>query len=687
MRRTFSVAVVLFVVLGMGLVFARMPFYNLLIKQYPNINSSRIDFCLCHTNRLGGGERNYYGKDYEKARDFKAIEQKDSDGDKYTNIAEILALTHPGDPMDFPVDEDSPSVEITFPKTGDTIGALSFKALGRASDNVGIKKVVVRCDDERKEVQAKDGKWEADLKLKKAGAKKLIVTAYDLSDNEATVTVEFKVEYEDKEAPKVFITYPLDTQVIDFMPIKVTGTATDDGAIAYVDYSTNAGKSWNKATGTDSWFFILETVPEGEFKFRMRAADTAGNMSSEYERRFYVRLPEIPTPTISYPINGMTVDTGNITVSGTTMLPAIGVRIKVDGGNPTSVKSEDGFWQMDVNNLKPGEHKIEVCPYDRFNRVGNTCANVEFVYVVRDTTPPAINLESPRENIEYELGKILVSGTAQDESQVQKVEVSLDGVGWMAANGKEKWSREIVMDKPGSYRVYVRAFDTIGNFNKEPASAKFNVLPSFEIQIREADSDMIGEGLLKTKVKFTRRLETLPEITIVGSTANLSKNAVTNQEYEVTATLGGGVSTLKIKAMFQGKPFEAKKDFVYKVEVKMAIGSKTMIVNGLSKSIPASPVIISGRTYIPFRSIGEALRAEVFWDEKKKEATYRLGTNTYTLTLNSTLAKVNGQVIKISNAPLMVGGRLMMPIRVVADLLKANVEFNQVTKIITLTIP
>jgi len=98
-------------------------------------------------------------------------------------------------------------------------------------------------------------------------------------------------------------------------------------------------------------------------------------------------------------------------------------------------------------------------------------------------------------------------------------------------------------------------------------------------------------------------------------------------------------------------------------------------------------VIVSGRTYIPFRSIGEALRAEVFWDEKKKEATYKLGTNTYTLTLNSTLAKVNGQVVKISNAPLMVGGRLMMPIRVVADLLKANIEYNQITKIITLTIP
>jgi hypothetical protein len=687
MRRTFSVAVILFVVLGMGLALARMTFYNLLIKQYPSINSSRIDFCLCHTNKLGGGERSSYGKDWEKSRDFKAIEQKDSDGDKYSNIAEIMALTNPGDPMDFPVDNDPPSVEITFPKKGDTIDSLTFKALGRATDNASIKKVVVKCDDERKEVLVKDGRWEVELKLKKSGAKKLFATAYDMSDNETTATVEFKVDYEDVESPKVFISYPLDTQVIDFMPIKVQGIATDDGSIAFVEYSINAGKDWSKATGTDNWFFILDTVPEGEFKFKVRALDASGNMSSVYERRFYVRLPEIPAPTISYPVNGMTVDTGNITISGITMLPAVGVKIRVDEGNPLSAKSEDGFWQMDVNNLKPGTHKIEVCPFDRYNRVGSSCVSAEFTYTVRDTTPPTINLDSPRENVEYEVGKILVSGTAQDETQVQKVEISLDGVNWILAIGKEKWSHELMISKSGSYRIYVRAFDSLGNFNKEPISAKFNVLPLFEIQLLEADSDMIKDGLLRTKVKFTRRLEILPEITIVGSTANLSKNAVNNQEYEITATLGGGISTVKIKAIFQGKPFEASKDFMYNVEVKMAVGSKTMIVNGMNKSIPAPPVIIDGRTYIPFRSIGEALRAEVFWDEKKKEATYKLGTNTYTLILGSTLAKVNGKVTKISNAPLMVGGRLMMPIRVVADLLKAKIEFNQITKIITLTMP
>lgn len=687
MKRTFLAVLAIFAVLGAGLVLARMHYYNLLIKQYPIINGSRIDNCLCHVSQIGGGTRNPYGKDYEKAKDFKAIEQLDSDGDTFKNIDEIMALTHPGDPKDFPQDTISPKVEITFPLAGDTIGSSSFKALGKASDNVGIKKVVVVCDDERKEVQAKDGRWEADIRIKKTGPKKLTATAYDLSDNETIASVEFKVEFEDATPPRIAITYPLDTQVIDYMPIKVTGTTTDDGVVALVEYSTNGGKDWNNAIGTYSWFFIIETLPEGEYRFKVRATDISGNKSNDYERRFYVRLPDIPTPTISYPINGMTIDTGNITISGTTMLPAVGVQIKLDGGNPASVKSEDGFWQLDVNNLKPGEHKIEACPIDRYNRIGKSCVYAVFSFIVRDSVPPSINFEAPRENIEYELGKVLVSGTAQDDSEVQKVQVSLDGIDWITANGTAKWSHEFTLKKSGIYRVYVRAFDIHGNFNKEPVSVRFNVMPAFEIQISDADGDTITEGLLKAKVKFTRRVETLPEITISGSTANLSKSAVSNQEYDIGATMGAGVSTIYVKAVFQGKTFEVKKDFEYKVEVKMAIGSKTMIVNGLVKSIPAPPIIIDGRTYIPFRSIGEAIRAEVSWDEKKKEATYKLGTNTYTLTLGSTLAKVNGKIIKISNAPMMVSGRLMVPVRAMADLLKAAIDYNQTLKIITLTIP
>ena len=68
--------------------------------QYP-IAGTRIDSCsLCHTS---GAALNQYGVDYAQAnRNFVAIENTDSDLDGFSNIAEITALTFPGDASDKP---------------------------------------------------------------------------------------------------------------------------------------------------------------------------------------------------------------------------------------------------------------------------------------------------------------------------------------------------------------------------------------------------------------------------------------------------------------------------------------------------------------------------------------------------------------------------------------------------------
>src|SRR3990172_10074439 len=70
--------------------------------KYPNIAGTRLDDCLlCHP--AGSHQVNPYGRDYSRNRgDFGAIEGLDSDGDGFTNLAEILALTFPGDPHDMP---------------------------------------------------------------------------------------------------------------------------------------------------------------------------------------------------------------------------------------------------------------------------------------------------------------------------------------------------------------------------------------------------------------------------------------------------------------------------------------------------------------------------------------------------------------------------------------------------------
>jgi len=66
------------------------------VNTYPNTAGTQLDSCsTCHTSVPN---RNPYGDDYKShGHNFQAIELLDSDGDGYSNIDEINALTMPGD--------------------------------------------------------------------------------------------------------------------------------------------------------------------------------------------------------------------------------------------------------------------------------------------------------------------------------------------------------------------------------------------------------------------------------------------------------------------------------------------------------------------------------------------------------------------------------------------------------------
>jgi len=58
--------------------------------------------------------------------------------------------------------------------------------------------------------------------------------------------------------------------------------------------------------------------------------------------------------------------------------------------------------------------------------------------------------------------------------------------------------------------------------------------------------------------------------------------------------------------------------------VQLKIGSKTMLVNGVSITMDVSAEIVSDRTMLPFRSIAQALGATVGWDEVTQTVTMDL---------------------------------------------------------------
>ncbi|MCQ6963536.1 hypothetical protein PV02_10610 [Methanolobus chelungpuianus] len=100
------------------------PAYLEAYRQQYDIEGTRLDACLnCHLDPNGGGPRNLYGLAYaESGRDFGSIEAVDSDGDGFTNLEEINALTFPGDPADHPrvTSDNSPEAEANITDPADS---------------------------------------------------------------------------------------------------------------------------------------------------------------------------------------------------------------------------------------------------------------------------------------------------------------------------------------------------------------------------------------------------------------------------------------------------------------------------------------------------------------------------------------------------------------------------------------
>ena len=95
--------------------------YSLAMGTYPQIAGSRIASCsLCHTSSIPN--LNPYGAAYKalgrgNANSLIMIENLDSDGDGFTNIQEINALTFPGDPSDFPLPPTNTPTNTSVPPT------------------------------------------------------------------------------------------------------------------------------------------------------------------------------------------------------------------------------------------------------------------------------------------------------------------------------------------------------------------------------------------------------------------------------------------------------------------------------------------------------------------------------------------------------------------------------------------
>jgi hypothetical protein len=117
------------------------------------------------------------------------------------------------------------------------------------------------------------------------------------------------------------------------------------------------------------------------------------------------------------------------------------------------------------------------------------------------------------------------------------------------------------------------------------------------------------------------------------------------------------------------------------------IGSTTYTVNGVENTMDVAAYTKDGRTYLPVRYVAYALGItpeNILWDGSK--ATFISNGRVVQVTPGSSILSINGAPVTMDVVTEVVNGRVMVPFRWVAQAFGAQVEWDDATKTVTMTL-
>jgi predicted secreted protein len=120
--------------------------------------------------------------------------------------------------------------------------------------------------------------------------------------------------------------------------------------------------------------------------------------------------------------------------------------------------------------------------------------------------------------------------------------------------------------------------------------------------------------------------------------------------------------------------------------IELHVGESTARVGDETRALDAPPVIVNGVTFVPLRFIGEALGSEVQWNDALKVVMLQRSARRLQLTIGSKLAIVDGQIVELLEAPRIMNGRTMVPIRFISEAFGADVQWNPETQGISIVV-
>lgn len=123
---------------------------------------------------------------------------------------------------------------------------------------------------------------------------------------------------------------------------------------------------------------------------------------------------------------------------------------------------------------------------------------------------------------------------------------------------------------------------------------------------------------------------------------------------------------------------EVAQYLVHDTDIKVLLNNKQL-------NFDQTPVLLNNRALVPMRKILEELGAEVTWNPEENSVVSTKGDITLSLKINSNTILINdAKSLIIDVAPMIIGGRTLVPIRAISDSFNVTVDWDGNTQTISL---
>lgn len=95
------------------------------------------------------------------------------------------------------------------------------------------------------------------------------------------------------------------------------------------------------------------------------------------------------------------------------------------------------------------------------------------------------------------------------------------------------------------------------------------------------------------------------------------------------------------------------------------------------------PVVVENRTLVPVAMLAEVLQAELEWEGEQLTVILTRGSDFMRIRVDNEQAKMNGQNLSLEVPPCIIGDRVYVPLRFVAEAFGATVGWDGATSTVT----